>query len=137
MVAELATDRIGDVIFSEKAVLHWFRLLPIRMYRNTDLQYSARRAKDGTAIGDGLGLSVERLKDSKPKTRIIILVDRMARTRVGRIDPLVAKEMAFKATAYACIPLAWGLKVTHTGTGRGTTTTQKVNTGRKIAFNCR
>jgi len=48
---------------------------------------------DGTAIGDGLATSVERLKDSKTKTRIVILLTD-GEDQGGLLDPNSAKEIA-------------------------------------------
>jgi Ca-activated chloride channel family protein len=48
---------------------------------------------DGTAIGDGLATSVERLKDSKTKTRIVILLTD-GDDQGGLLDPNAAKEIA-------------------------------------------
>ncbi len=130
-VAERATDRIGVVIFSGEG----FTLVPLTTDQNV-LQsqiYNIQRGalEDGTAIGDGLGLSVERLKDSKTKTRIIILLTD-GEDQGGRIDPLVAKEMA----------KAYGIRVYTIGVGSegyaqvpvdGTTTRpQKVNIDEKL-----
>ena len=48
---------------------------------------------DGTAIGDGIATAVNRLKESKAKSKVIILLtDGMSNT--GSIDPLSAAEIA-------------------------------------------
>ncbi|MDR0790810.1 MAG: VWA domain-containing protein [Bacteroidales bacterium] len=50
---------------------------------------------DGTAIGDGLATAVNRIKDSKTKSKaIILLTDGM--NNLGSIDPLMAAEIAKK-----------------------------------------
>src|SRR5678816_4275572 len=68
------TDRIGLVIFAGES----FTSSPITMDRTTlktqILNAQTGYLADGTAIGDGLATSVERLKDSKTKTRIVISV---------------------------------------------------------------
>ncbi|MFT3826869.1 MAG: VWA domain-containing protein [Chitinophagaceae bacterium] len=92
-VEQRATDRIGVVIFSGES----FTLVPLTTDQNvlkTQI-YNIQRGvlEDGTAIGDGLGISVERLRDSKTKTRIVILLTD-GEDQGGRIDPLAAKEMA-------------------------------------------
>ncbi|WEK37379.1 MAG: VWA domain-containing protein [Candidatus Pseudobacter hemicellulosilyticus] len=87
------TDRIGVVIFSGES----FTLVPL----TTDKQilktqiYNIQRGalEDGTAIGDGLGVSVGRLKDSKTKSKVIILLTD-GEDQGGRIDPLAGKELA-------------------------------------------
>jgi Ca-activated chloride channel family protein len=48
---------------------------------------------DGTAIGDGLSTSVERLRGSKAKSRVVILLTD-GENQGGLIDPLTAKEIA-------------------------------------------
>lgn len=58
-----------------------------------DLQIVDQQAEDGTAIGDGLGLAVERLRRSKAKSKIAILLTDGVRT-AGVIDPLEAAELA-------------------------------------------
>jgi Ca-activated chloride channel family protein len=87
------TDRIGLVIFAGES----FTASPITMDRNT-LKAQIFNAQtgvlaDGTAIGDGLATSVERLKDSKAKSRVVILLTD-GDDQGGRISPLAAKEIA-------------------------------------------
>jgi Ca-activated chloride channel family protein len=50
---------------------------------------------DGTAIGMGLATSVDRLRESKSKSKVIILLTDGANNR-GQIDPLSAAEIAAK-----------------------------------------
>jgi Ca-activated chloride channel family protein len=58
-----------------------------------DLEIVTRREEDGTALGDGLGLAVERLRRSKAKSRIaILLTDGVA--NAGVITPEKAAELA-------------------------------------------
>lgn len=87
------TDRIGLVIFAGES----FTASPITMDRNT-LKAQIFNAQsgylaDGTAIGDGLATSVERLRDSKAKSRVIILLTD-GENQGGLIDPHSAKEIA-------------------------------------------
>jgi Ca-activated chloride channel family protein len=49
--------------------------------------------KDGTAIGDGLALAVSHLRDSKAKSKVIILCTD-GDNNVGQVDPLTAGELA-------------------------------------------
>jgi len=51
------------------------------------------RREDGTAVGDGLGLAVERLRASKAKSRIIILLTDGVNNR-GEETPLAAADLA-------------------------------------------
>lgn len=58
-----------------------------------DLSIVRERAEDGTALGDGLGLAVERLRRSKAKSRIAILLTDGVRN-AGVIEPQKAAELA-------------------------------------------
>ncbi len=58
-----------------------------------DLEIVSRRSEDGTALGDGLALAVERLRRSKAQTKVaILLTDGVNNT--GSIDPEQAAELA-------------------------------------------
>lgn len=100
------TDRIGIVVFSgesftqcplttDKAVLH----SAVDAIRNGLLQ-------DGTAIGDGLSTSVDRIRNSKSKSKVIILLTD-GENNGGLIGPDNAKEIA----------KAFGIKVYTIGLG--------------------
>lgn len=86
-------DRIGVVTFAGEAFTqcplttdHYVVLSQIQQIRIGLLV-------DGTAIGDGLAMSVERLRDSKAKSKVIVLLtDGVNNT--GLIDPSYAKEIA-------------------------------------------
>lgn len=105
-VSKRLTDRIGIVIFSgesftqcplttDKAVLQ----SAIENIRNGLLE-------DGTAIGDGLSTSVDRLRSSKSKSKIVILLTD-GENNGGLIGPTNAKEIA----------KAFGVKVYAIGVG--------------------
>jgi Ca-activated chloride channel family protein len=51
--------------------------------------------EDGTAIGMGLGTAVNRMKDSKAKSKIIILLTDGVNNS-GMIDPITASELALE-----------------------------------------
>ncbi|MBC8033513.1 MAG: VWA domain-containing protein [Chitinophagaceae bacterium] len=92
-VASRPTDRIGLVIFSGES----FTLTPLTTDQ-TNLRtqiYNVRSGmlEDGTAIGMGLATSVERLKESKAKSRVVILLTD-GENNGGFIDPNTAKELA-------------------------------------------
>ena len=58
-----------------------------------DLQIVDRQSEDGTAIGDGLALAVERLRRNPAKSRVaIVLTDGM--NNAGAIEPSQAAELA-------------------------------------------
>ncbi len=100
------TDRIAIVIFSgesftqcplttDRAVLH----TAVENIRNGLLE-------DGTAIGDGLSTSVDRLRSSKTKSKVVILLTD-GENNGGLIGPDNAKEIA----------KAFGIKVYTIGVG--------------------
>jgi Ca-activated chloride channel family protein len=129
------TDRIGVVIFSGES----FTLVPLttdKAVLKTQI-YNIQRGllEDGTAIGDGLGVSVDRLKNVKTKTKVIILLTD-GEDQGGRIDPLAGKELAkaygvrvytigIGSEGYAPVPIA-------DGAGGITTRQQKVNIDEKL-----
>lgn len=87
------TDRIGVVIFSGESFTqcplttdHAVVISAIRNIRNGLLE-------DGTAIGAGLSTSVDRIRNSKSKSKIIILLTD-GENNGGLIDPQTAKEIA-------------------------------------------
>lgn len=92
-VDQRPTDRIGLVTFAGES----FTSCPITTDRTVlKAQIFAAQSgylADGTAIGDGLSTSVDRLKNSKTKSRIIILLTD-GENQGGLIDPLTAKEIA-------------------------------------------
>ncbi len=92
-VDQRKTDRIGLVIFAGES----FTACPLTSDKsvlkaqifNANGNYLA----DGTAIGDGLATSVERLRGSSAKSKIIIFLTD-GEDQGGRLDPLAAKELA-------------------------------------------
>ncbi len=87
-------DRIGVVIFSSKS----FTLCPITTDHNTVLhQVSAIQNgylfEEGTAIGSGLATSVDRLRQTESKSKVVILLTDGVDFG-GIVPPDIAKEMA-------------------------------------------
>ena len=87
-------DRIGVVIFSRQS----FTLCPITTDKNAVLSQiinikSGYLEEEGTAIGSGLATSVDRLKDQKTKSKIIVLLTDGVDFG-GTIPPDIAKDMA-------------------------------------------
>ena len=87
------TDRIAVVIFSGESFTqcplttdHPVLISAIENIRNGLLE-------DGTAIGSGLGTSVDRLRTSKSKSKVVILLTD-GENNGGLIDPETAKEIA-------------------------------------------
>lgn len=94
-------DRIGIVIFAGESFTqcplttdHYVLKSQIQQIRNGLLE-------DGTAIGSGLATSVDRLRNSKSKSKVIILLTDGVNNG-GLIDPSTAKEIAktFKVKVY-------------------------------------
>jgi Ca-activated chloride channel family protein len=89
------SDRIGLAIFSGEPIT----LAPptldygLLIGQMATVEPGGPGLRDGTAIGDGLALSINRLKKSSAKSRIIILLTD-GDNNVGRIDPITAGELA-------------------------------------------
>lgn len=86
-------DRIGVVIFAGESFTqcplttdHYILISQIQQIRNGLLE-------DGTAIGSGLATSVDRLRNSKSKSKVVILLTDGINNS-GLIDPSTAKEIA-------------------------------------------
>ena len=92
-VNQRPNDRIGIVVYAGES----FTKTPItsdkRIVRNTISEIKWGQLEEGTAIGMGLGSSVNRLKESKAKSKVIILLtDGVNNT--GFVDPKTATELA-------------------------------------------
>lgn len=88
-------DRIGMVVFGGTAVLACPLTLDYQsLLEFLDTTYINMTKAEGTAIGDAIITSVNHLKNSKAKTKIIILLTD-GRSNVGIIvDPVVAAKTA-------------------------------------------
>ncbi len=105
-VNKRVTDRIGIVIFSGES----FTLCPLTTDKPV-LVSSIENIRnglleDGTSIGDGLSTSVDRLRTSKSKSKVVILLTD-GENNGGLIGPANAKEIA----------KAFGIKVYTIGVG--------------------
>jgi Ca-activated chloride channel homolog len=88
-------DRIGLVIFSGEAYTECPLTIDHSVLENQLNGIQIGDLSDGTAIGMGLGTAINRLKDSKAKTKVIILMTDGV-NNMGFIDPLTAGELAQK-----------------------------------------
>ncbi len=129
------TDRLGLVIFAGES----FTACPLTTDRNMLKAqiFSAQSGfmADGTAIGDGLSTSVERLKTSKAKSRVVILLTD-GENQGGLIDPLTAKEIA-KSVGIKVYTIGMGTDgyapaPMYTPSGTVTLQQQKVNIDEKL-----
>lgn len=90
------TDRIGLVVYAGES----FTLTPVTSDKNIvlaaleDLRYNTV-LESGTAIGMGLATSVNRLKESNAKSKVIILLTDGVNNS-GFIDPKIASELALE-----------------------------------------
>ena len=103
-------DRIGLVVFSGEAFTQCPLTTDHTVLINLFKEVKSGMIEDGTAIGLGLATAVNRLKDSKAKSKVIILLTDGVNNR-GEIDPLTAAEIA----------KSYGIRVYTIGVGsRGT-----------------
>ncbi len=104
-------DRMGLVVFAGEA----FTQCPLTLDYDI-LQTFVERLhigsvkKDGTAIGMAIATALNRLKDSKAKSKVIILLTDGA-NNAGRIDPLTAADLA----------ASLGVRIYTIGVGKGDT----------------
>jgi Ca-activated chloride channel homolog len=93
-VYERRNDRIGVVLYAAEA----YTKTPVTSDKAIvldaikSIQYD-QNLQDGTGIGMGLGTAVNRLKDSKAKSRIVILMTDGV-NNAGFIEPVSASEIA-------------------------------------------
>ena len=94
-------DRIAIVAFASRA----YTVCPLTLDYGWLLDNLERvktgLVEDGTAIGSGIATSLNRLKDSKAKSKVVILLTD-GRNNMGKISPLTAAEAAkaLKITVY-------------------------------------
>jgi Ca-activated chloride channel family protein len=101
-------DRLGLVVFAGNA----YSLAPLTTdYDLLRESLTSLRlgmiANDGTAIGTALGVATNRLRDSRSRTKVIILISDGENT-AGSLDPLTAAQLAH----------AYGLKIYTVGLGQ-------------------
>jgi len=92
-VASRPHDRIGLVIFAGTAVTQCPLTLQHEVLSELLGRIDFGMVEDGTAIGSGLATSLNRLRGSKAKSKVVILLTDGDNNR-GAIDPLTAAELA-------------------------------------------
>ncbi len=106
-VRKRADDRIGLVLFSGEAYL----AVPITHDHNVLIdaieQSSNKGLADGTAIGQSLAVATHHLRNSKAKSRVIVLVTD-GDNNMGSVNPRTAAELA----------KGFGLKIYTIGLGK-------------------
>jgi Ca-activated chloride channel homolog len=92
-IAGRKNDRIAIVAFASRA----YTVCPLTLDYGWLLDNLERvktgLIEDGTAIGSGIATSLNRLKDSKAKSKVVILLTD-GRNNTGKISPLTAAEAA-------------------------------------------
>ena len=87
------SDRIGLVVFAAQS----FTLCPLTLDYDVVAEFLDRaedaRLEDGTAIGSAVATSVNRLRDSNARSRVVILLTDGMNNR-GNLDPLTAARIA-------------------------------------------
>ena len=87
-------DRIGLVLFASQAFIGTPLTLDHDFVQaNLDRLEIGAIDQNSTAIGDGLGTAVNRLRDLKAKSKIVILMTD-GQNNSGKLDPLLAAEAA-------------------------------------------
>ena len=105
-VKDRPNDRIGLVVYAGESYTKTPVTTDKSIILNSLAELTYGQVEDGTAIGMGLATAVNRLKESKAKSRVIILLtDGVNNT--GVIDPLIAAELAAE----------YGIKVYTVGIG--------------------
>lgn len=86
-------DRIGLVIFAGQSFTQCPMTLDYRVLKGLVRNVKQGVVEDGTAIGMAIAQGVNRLKDSKSKSKVMILLTDGVNNR-GEIDPLTAAQIA-------------------------------------------
>ena len=107
-IQKRTNDRMGLVVYAGESYTRTPVTSDKTMLLNSlkEVQYNGMVLQDGTAIGIGLATAINRLKDSKTKSKIIILLTDGV-NNVGSLDPISAAEIA----------KTYGIKVYTVGVG--------------------
>lgn len=93
VISSRVNDRIGLVVFAGAAYTQAPLTLDYGVLREVVKQLRTRVLEDGTAIGDALAVSLNRLRDSDAKSKVVVLITD-GDNNAGRISPLDAAAMA-------------------------------------------
>ncbi len=86
-------DKIGLVVFGGEAFTQCPLTTDHKIIKNMFAEIKAGMLDQGTAIGLGLADGVARVKDSKAKSKVVILISD-GKSNTGEIAPLTAAEIA-------------------------------------------
>lgn len=89
------SDKIGLVIFAGESFTQCPLTIDYSVLKGLLKDIESGMLEDGTAIGNAIANGVNRLKDSKAKSRVIILLTDGVNNR-GEIDPITAAQIAQK-----------------------------------------
>jgi len=92
-VEGLRHDRVGLIVFAAKALTRCPLTLDYGILNTVLTNTELGTIEDGTAIGTALATCLNRLRESKAKSKVIILVTDGVNNR-GEIQPMDAAEMA-------------------------------------------
>jgi Ca-activated chloride channel family protein len=92
-IAGRGNDRIGAVVFGAEAYTQCPMTTDYSILQMLVKDLHIGMAGDGTALGDAIGISVQRLKDLDSKSRIIILLTD-GRHNLGLLEPAAAAAIA-------------------------------------------
>lgn len=105
-IKDRVSDRIGLVIFADESFTQCPLTVDYRVLRGLLQDVKMGMIPDGTAIGTAIANGVNRLKDSKAKSKVIILLTDGVNNS-GEIDPVTASNIA----------AAYGVRVYAVGVG--------------------
>jgi Ca-activated chloride channel family protein len=94
-IAGRTTDKIGLVIFASESFTQCPLTIDYPVLRGLLKEIRSGMIEDGTAIGTAIANGVNRLKDSKAKSKVIILLTDGVNNS-GEIDPITAAQIAKK-----------------------------------------
>lgn len=89
------TDKIGLVVFSGESFTQCPLTIDYSVLRNLLKDIYSGMIQDGTAIGNAIANGVNRLKDSKAKSKVMILLTDGV-NNAGEVDPITAAQISQK-----------------------------------------
>ncbi|MBU1096235.1 MAG: VWA domain-containing protein [Bacteroidetes bacterium] len=92
-VAGRTSDKIGLVVFASQSFTQCPLTIDYSVLRGLIKEIKSGMIEDGTAIGTAIANGVNRLKDSKAKSKVIILLTDGVNNS-GEIDPITAAQIA-------------------------------------------
>jgi len=92
-ISNRPNDRMGLVIFSGEAYTQCPLTIDHTILKNLLMSVDPDLLPEGTAIGTGLATAVNRLRESKAASKVVILITD-GENNAGNISPLTAAEMA-------------------------------------------